>query len=178
MAPNDLTSLLSACIYDPLSTDYGSDLGLASNKIQQKGWYVSLEIRIKRDSAFRLAHLSSSFLACCDKTSYHKGEAHVARYWGRLLAKSQRRTYAVSPATLENRILPKDIDELGRLYLGLDFKWNQAKVTKAAHFSQGISTESPHPRKPLNLEHPGQLVMPEIVLDGGTLDASFWEILS
>ena len=49
------------------------------------------------------------------------------------------------------------MDELERLSLSLDVRWNSRKVTNSSQFSQdfpSMSNEVPHPRKPLSLEQP------------------------
>lgn len=102
-----------------------SDL-LLTNRKQQTCLDVTLEIRCKKDSAFWFAHLSSSLLACCDKTSYVLSAAR----WRGPCSKGQREASGWQPeqnlgfqSTNSQGLHPANgIYELGRLSLSLGFK--------------------------------------------------------
>lgn len=137
-----------------------------SNTIQQKCWVGTSKIWFERDSGFQFAHFSSHL--CSNETSYHAVSCTMQKsmwwetkgsFWP--IAKKELRISVLQ--LMRNKILPPDMDELERLSLSLDVRWNPTKVTNSSQFSQdfsSMSNEVSYPRKPLSLEQPHRVGHP------------------
>ena len=125
---------------------------------------VGLELQ-RSDLKETLVSSSLTFLltfACSNETSYRAVSCTMERsmWWGTKgsvwpIAKKELRTSVLQ--LMRNQILPPDTDELERLSLSRDVRWNPTKVTSSSQFSQdfpSMSNEVPYPRKPLSLEQP------------------------